>query len=142
MSTLTTDLLPARTAAIAAAVGFLAIAAFQLALALGAPLGRAAWGGTNAHLPTGLRVASAFAAGIWALAALIILQRAGIQPSPLPSSLVRVGTWILIGVLALGAVLNFASPSGWERYFWGPVAVILAVLCLLVASSAATPSGG
>jgi hypothetical protein len=51
MSTLTTDLFPARTAAIAAAVGFLTIAAFQLALALGAPLGRAAWGGTHLQLP-------------------------------------------------------------------------------------------
>jgi hypothetical protein len=142
MSTLTTDLLPARSAAIAAAVGFLTIAAFQLALALGAPLGRAAWGGTHAQLPTGLRVANAFAAGVWALAALIILQRAGIQAPPLPSALARVGTWILIGVLAIGAVMNFASPSGWERYLWGPVAVIMAGLCLLVARSAATASGG
>ena len=142
MSTLTTDLLPARAAAVVAAVGCLTIAAFQLALALGAPLGRAAWGGTHAQLPTGLRVASAFAAGVWALAALIVLGRAGIQPSPLPSALARVGTWILVGVLALGAVLNFASPSGWERYLWGPVAVILALLCLLVARSPATPAGG
>ena len=45
MSTLTTELLPARTPAVAAAAGFLAIATFQAALALGAPLGRAAWGG-------------------------------------------------------------------------------------------------
>jgi hypothetical protein len=32
--------------ALAAAIGFLGIAAFELALALGAPLGRAAWGGS------------------------------------------------------------------------------------------------
>ena len=142
MSTLTTDLLSARTAAIAAAVGFLTIAAFQLALALGAPLGRAAWGGTHAQLPTGLRIASALAFGVWALAALIILERAGIHAFALPTGLLRWGTWILVGVLALGAVLNFALPSGWERYLWGPVAVILAALCLLVARSAATPAGG
>ena len=142
MSTLTTDLLPARTAAVAAAVGFLTIAAFQAALALGAPLGRAAWGGTHTQLPTGLRVASAFAFGVWALAALIVLGRAGFQVSALPSDLLRWGTWILVGVLALGAVLNFASPSSWERFLWGPVALILAGLCLLVARSAATPAGG
>jgi len=47
MTTLTTGLPPVRSAAVAAAVGFLVIAAFQLALALGAPLGRAAWGGTH-----------------------------------------------------------------------------------------------
>ncbi len=142
MSTLTTELLPARAATVAAAVGLLTIAAFQLALALGAPLGRAAWGGTHAQLPPGLRVASAFAFGVWALAALIVLGRAGFHVSALPAAILRWGTWILVGVLALGAVLNFASPSSWERFFWGPVALILAGLCLLVARSAATPSGG
>jgi hypothetical protein len=142
MSTLTTDLLPARTLAVAAAVGFLAIAAFQVALALGAPLGRAAWGGTYTHLPMGLRIASAFAVGVWVLAALIVLGRAGFQVSPLPSAFYRWGTWILVGVLPLGALMNFASPSSWERFLWGPVALILAGLCLLVARSGAAPSGG
>jgi hypothetical protein len=142
MNTLTTDLLPARTAAVAAAVGFLTIAVFQAALALGAPLGRAAWGGTHPQAPTGLRVASAVAFGVWALAALIVLGRAGFHLSPLPTALLRWGTWTLVGVLALGAVLNFASPSGWERFLWGPIAVILAGLCLLLALSAATPTGG
>jgi hypothetical protein len=142
MSTLTTDLLPARMAAVAAAVGFLAIAAFQAALALGAPLGRAAWGGTHTQLPTGLRVASAFAFGVWALAALIVLGRAGFHLSPLPPAVLRWGTWTLVGVLAIGALLNFASPSSWERFMWGPIALILAGLCLLLALSAAAPSGG
>jgi hypothetical protein len=142
MSTLTTDLLSVRSAAVVAAVGFLAIAAFQAALALGAPLGRAAWGGTHTQLPTALRVASAVAFGVWALAALIVLGRAGFHLSPLPTALLRWGTWTLVGVLALGAVLNFASPSGWERFLWGPIAVILAGLCLLLALSAATPTGG
>jgi hypothetical protein len=142
MSTLTTDLLTPRTAAVAAAVGFLAIAAFQAALAAGAPLGRAAWGGTHTQLPTGLRVASAFAFGVWALGALIVLGRAGFHVSVLPSAFLWWGTWILVGVLAVGALLNFASPSSWERFVWGPAALILAGLCLLLALSAAAPAGG
>ena len=95
MSTLTTDLLPARAATVAAAVGLLTIAAFQLALALGAPLGRAAWGGTHAQLPPGLRVASAFAFGVWALAALIVLDAPGSMPPPCPppSSDGEPGSW-------------------------------------------------
>jgi hypothetical protein len=84
MTTFATGLQPSRTAAVAAAVGFIAIAAFQLALALGAPLGRAAWGGAHLHLPTSLRIASAFAVGVWVLAALIILGRARYPVSPLP----------------------------------------------------------
>jgi hypothetical protein len=81
----------------------------------------------------GLRIASAFAAGVWVFAVLIVLERAGFQVSPLPSGFVRSGTWILIGVLPLGALMNFASRSRWERFLWGPVALLLAGLCLVVA---------
>jgi hypothetical protein len=52
-------------AGVAAAAGFLVIAAFELALALGAPLGRAGWGGGNAELPIGFRSASGFAVAVW-----------------------------------------------------------------------------
>jgi hypothetical protein len=31
--------------------------------------------------------------------------------------------------------MNFASHSKWERFLWAPVALILAVLCLVVALS-------
>ncbi len=121
--------------AVAAAVGFVAIAVFQAALAFGAPLGLAAWGGTNERLPRRLRIASAFAVGIWVLAALIILGRAGFQISPLRSSFAQWGTWVLVGVNLLAAIMNFASRSRWERFLWAPVALILAVLCLVVARS-------
>ncbi len=52
------------TLAASIAVALLAVVwLFQLALALGAPLGRAAWGGRHEGvLPTRLRAASAFAA--------------------------------------------------------------------------------
>jgi hypothetical protein len=123
------------TLAVAAAAGFLAIAAFQAALALGAPLGRAAWGGIHARLPVKLRVASALAVGVWVLAALIILGRAGAWVSPLPPAFARWGTWILFGVNLLAALVNFASHSSWERFLWAPAALILAVLCLVVALS-------
>ena len=129
----TTSLQPWRVAAMAAAISFLAIAAFQLALALGAPLGGAAWGGSHVRLPMGLRLASAFAVVFWVLAALVVLGRAEFDVSPFPSTFARWGTWILVGLLPLGAVMNFASRSRWERFLWGPVALILAGLCLVVA---------
>ncbi|MGH2547220.1 MAG: hypothetical protein ACRDHJ_10140, partial [Actinomycetota bacterium] len=67
-----------RAAALLAAVGFTAISAFQVALALGAPLGGASWGGRHSgRLPAGFRVASAFAVVVWMLAALIVLARGG-----------------------------------------------------------------
>jgi hypothetical protein len=122
-------------AAIAALVGFAVIAVFQAALALGAPVGRAAWGGTRARPATRLRVASAFAVGIWAFAALIILGRAGFRESPAHGSFARYGTFVLIGVLALSAIGNVASKSKWERFLWAPLALAMAVLCFVVALS-------
>lgn len=64
-----------RAAALLAATGFFGVACFQVSLALGAPWRRAAWGGAQAVLPQGLRVASALAAVFLIGAALIVLRR-------------------------------------------------------------------
>jgi hypothetical protein len=123
-----------RAATVAAAVALVGIAAFQLALALGAPWGRAAWGGAQAGtLPTNLRVASGVAIIIWTFAALIVLRRGGWELLGLPAGLARVGIWVLFGLLLLGALMNVASSSPWERYVWGPYALLVSGLCLVVA---------
>lgn len=122
-----------RTLAVLAAVGCVVIAVFQAALALGAPLGRAAWGGTRSHLPPSLRVASGIAVVFWSFAAAVVLARAGVGATFLPDVVARWGTWILVVVLAIGAVMNAASASRWERYLWAPLALVLAVLCFFVA---------
>jgi len=129
--------LTAEVAAILAAVGFLAIAAFQAALALGAPLGRAAWGGKSRELPANLRRASAVAVVIWLVAAVVILGRAGIEIVPLPDLVLVWGAWALVVISVLGAIVNAASSSPWERFGWAPLSVILALLSLVVASSPA-----
>jgi hypothetical protein len=51
------------------------------------------------------------------------------------------GHVLLVGVLAVGALMNFASPSAWERFMWGPFTLILAVLCLLVARNGSAAPG-
>ena len=121
-----------RTAAILAAAGFLVIAVFQAALALGAPLGHAAWGGRQARLSTRLRIGSTVAVLFWILAALIVLGRAGFDV-PFPDVVERWGTWVLVALLPIGGLMNIASSSRWERFLWGPLALILAVLTLVVA---------
>jgi hypothetical protein len=119
--------------AVLAAIGFVGIALFQLALALGAPVGRAAWGGANPVLPMRLRRASAVAVGIWLLAAVLILARAGVIGVPLPPVVLAVGAWVLVVLSAAGALVNLASSSPWERFGWAPYAATLAVLSLIVA---------
>ena len=122
-------------AAAAAAAGFTGFAVFQLTLALGAPLGRAAMGGAHTYLPAGLRIVSALAVVIWLLAALVVLRRGGYRAPLISARVSRTGTWVLTGLLSLGVLLNLASPSGWERFLQAPVTAILATLCLIVARS-------
>lgn len=122
-----------RTAGAVAAAGFVLVASFQAALALGAPWGRAAWGGAHRRLPTGLRIASAFAIVLWLVAALVVVARAGYDWSPVAPGTARWGTWVLFGLLVLGTLMNLASRSRVERLIQTPVAAVLAILCLLVA---------
>ena len=115
------------------AIGFGLIVLFQVALAAGAPWGGAAWGGSHAGtLPRRLRGASLVAAAIWVLAGLVVLRRAGHLTRLVPWTVAQWGTWIVIGLLVLGTIMNLASPSAWERYLWAPFAATLAVLCFLV----------
>ena len=89
--------------AVAAAVGFLLQAAFLAAIALGAPLGSASWGGAyDGQLPMGLRIASGVAVGVYVLFALIVLGRAGFRGVPLPNGILRWGTLVLAGLMFLG----------------------------------------
>jgi hypothetical protein len=129
--------------AVAAAVGFLGIAGFQVALALGAPIGQAAWGGDHhGQLPPGLRIGSAIVVAVYLFAALIVMGRAGAAVVELPPALLRRGIWFLVVILPFGALMNFASPSNWERFLWGPTALALAILCFLVARRGPSASGG
>lgn len=122
-------------AATLAAAGFLVIAGFQLLLALGAPLGRAAYGGRNAVLSPTLRRTSAVAVVIWLLAAIVILGAGAVVDLPLPDVVIDVGAWVLVVLSVLGAIVNLASSSPWERFGWAPFSAALAVLSFIVASS-------
>jgi hypothetical protein len=124
-----------RKAAVAAAIGFVGIAVFQIALAAGVPLGHAAWGGAHAHLSTAQRLGSAVAVVVWTAAALVVLGRAGFWATGNLAPLFRWGTWFLAAVSVIAALMNFASQSRWENLIFGPTALALAVLCTVVARS-------
>src|ERR1700682_2839423 len=116
-----------RAAAAVAAVGFVLVAGYQVLLALGIAFSGAAWGG--ATLTAALRVASAVSAMVLVVAALIVLGRVGYWGLRLPAAIFRWGTWVLVVGMALSALANFASPTIGERFFLGPSALLLAVLC-------------
>lgn len=104
---------------------------FQLALALGAPAGAAAWGGSHPGvLPIRLRVASAVVGlFFYPAVAAAILGAAGVLGGP---SLGRPGMWVFAGIFILAAIANLVSRSKVER-LWSPVALAIAVCCATVA---------
>lgn len=126
-----------RTTASVAATAFGGLALFQLALALGAPLGDAAWGGAQGTLTPGLRVGSAVSVLFYMLAIGVILRRAGMNVPWVASGVARIGTWALVVLLLLSALGNLASESSWERYLMAPLALVLAAMCFVVARGAA-----
>jgi hypothetical protein len=115
-------------------VSFVALAAFQLALAAGAPLGDAAWGGAQANLTTGQRVASAVAV-IFYVAAILVVRGCDAGQR---ERRYRWGTWGLGVVLGIAGVANIASNSPWENYLLAPVAIVLAALCFALARTTRT----
>ena len=116
-----------------AAVLIAVLTVFHLALALGAPAGAAAWGGSHPGvLPTRLRVASGLVAVFfYPVVAIELLDAAG--AIDLGGELRSGWFWVLAGLFALGALANFASRSKIER-IWGPVSLVLAVCCVVVAT--------
>ncbi len=128
--------MPTEIAAIAFCVASGGLALFQLALAMGAPLGRFAWGGAHERLPAGLRVGSLVAVLIYALFAAIVLERArliALLPHP---SIAGIGIWVIVSYLALGVVMNALSRSRPERFTMTPLALTLCLLALTVALTA------
>lgn len=127
----------ARAAAIVAAVLFAGLVLFQLALALGAPWGRAAYGGQRAELTTQLRITSAVAAVVWTGVALVVLQRAGFDVwSPVPTAWLPVAIWVVVALMAVAVVMNAITPSALERAIWLPVGILLLGSTLTVAIAA------
>lgn len=128
-----------RGAAIVAAVGFAGLLLFQVALAAGLPLGRAAFGGTSEVLPPTLRVASVVSALLFALAMWAVLARGGvIAVSERAYRLAGWALWAFVALFGLSALANLVSPSPWERLLMAPLALLLTGCCLVVAFASRT----
>lgn len=111
------------------------LSGFQLALALGAPWGAAAWGGQHPGvLPGRLRVASAVAGlALYPIIGLVVLDASGVIGDWMPFDR-TVLMWVLVAFFALGTVVNAISRSAPERV-WSVVSAGLAICCAVIALS-------
>lgn len=118
-----------------ATVLLVGVAAFQLALAAGAPWGDHAWGGAHrGRLPVRLRAGSALSAAFLGFAALVLLARGGaLAWSPLPGSLLGPATWALAALFGLNTLGNLAARTNVERFVFGGATAALAAACVLLA---------
>jgi hypothetical protein len=122
-------------AALLAGALFVAMAVFQAALALGAPLGEHVLGGRFAGtLPVRIRVFSGIAAVILLGAAVVILARAGLIRWPAGAAgMLAPASWLIAGFLALNTLGNLRSRSRLERTVFASITAVLAALSAYVA---------
>jgi hypothetical protein len=134
------------TAAIATLAATLVggVAAFQAALAAGAPWGAYSWGGARlGRLPLRLRIISALAVPVLVFLALVLLAQGGVLGwSPLPVDWLVPATWVVAVLLALNTVANLAAPSRVERFVFGGTTALLVVLCVILALAGEGPLSG
>ena len=125
-----------KTAATVAAALLVVVVVFQIALALGAPLGKAAWGGQHEGvLPKRLRIASGVAAFlVYPFIIVAVLGSVGVIDVDFLPGNGSVVMWMLGGLFALGGLANLVSRSTHERY-WAPVSIAIAICCASIASA-------
>jgi hypothetical protein len=121
-------------AALVATVLLTILVVFQLALALGAPLGDMAWGGQHPGvLPTPFRVASAVVGlVVYPAIMLAILSTGGVLQLDLLPPVESMPMWVLAALFLFSAAANAASRSKRER-IWAPVSLVIATCCVVIA---------
>lgn len=119
-------------AAIIFALLTLGVIGFQLALAAGAPWGEFAMGGKfPGRYPVSMRIAAVIQSFILAAIAWTVLAAAGVTQTPWPVP--DWALWALVGLFAVGLVLNLITPSARERRIWAPVVAVMLACCIVVA---------
>lgn len=130
------------TVAVVAALLFVLLALFQLALALGVRWGAHAYGGRvvrdDGSLPTKWRVSSAVAALILIGFGWVILARGGVLVVAVNELALTVLAWMVVAYMAINTAANLASKDPVERWLMGSMTLVLVVLCAIVAAAGPT----
>lgn len=109
------------------------VAAFQIALAAGAPWGAYAMSGAfPGQFPPPMRVAALVQAALIVAMAAVVLARAGLTLSRW-SRVARWLVWVVVAFATVSFILNLITPSAGERAIWAPVAFLLLLSSAVVA---------
>lgn len=106
---------------------------FQLALILGAPLGKYAWGGAHEVLPTNLRIGSVISIFLYGLITAVLISKAELFTLIANKEIVDVAAWVIAAYFAVGILLNGISKSKRERNLMTPIVIVLTIATTLIA---------
>jgi hypothetical protein len=126
------------TAAVIAAALLTGVAAYQVALALGAPWGDAVLGGRAATddgvLTGGYRVVAGLQAPVLLAMAAVLLARGGVRWSSWGAGRLAGGlTWVIAGLMIVNTLGNLSSDHWFERWVLGVTTVLVALVALRLA---------
>jgi hypothetical protein len=111
-------------------------AIFQLALALGAPLGEYAMGGMYpGKFPPKMRIAALVQIIILVFLVFVVVAASGLAFEQF-YNFGRIAIWFVVAFFVLGSILNISSKSIKERRTWGPVNVMLLLVSIFIALNA------
>ncbi|MDQ2689930.1 MAG: hypothetical protein M3Y29_06625 [Chloroflexota bacterium] len=131
---------PVQLAAVAAGALMAVTVAFQLALAAGMPWGDATMGGRARHVDGVLappyRVMALLSAVLLAVAALIVVSRAGVVDMGLPDPVRLIGTWLVVAFSILNTLTNLSGRHPLERFGFSAITLAVAILAAYVALAA------
>ena len=114
----------------------LVVCVFQIGMILGAPLGHLTMGARwNGVLPLEGRIASAASMVLLTCLALVVLARAGIVKTALPSWAI----WIVVGFTVVAVIQHLATPSATERALWLPQILVMLFCAVIVARGPSVP---
>jgi hypothetical protein len=113
---------------------FIALALFQLAIVLGAPLGEYAYGGQSAgKLAIQYRIASVFSSAIALAIVGHYLAQLGVLPTLLNESMNQLVNWGLVLFNVPAAILNNITRSQKEKRLWGGTTIANLLASVIVA---------
>ena len=113
---------------------FVALALFQLAIVLGAPLGEYAYGGQGVgKLPIQYRIASVLSFLIALAIAGHYLAQLGLLPMLLDENLNQIVNWGLVVFNIPAAILNNITRSQKEKRLWGGTTIANLLASVIVA---------
>ena len=112
----------------------LAVALFQLAIVLGAPVGEYAYGGQHeGKLPTRYRITSVISMLVMLALAGHYLAQIGLFAPLLGAEGNAIANWAFVGFFALSAVLNNITKSEKEKRVFGSITIAMLISAILVA---------